>query len=111
MKTQQTCFFFAEEMDERFGVSTARFVAQRWHHALFHLRVLADIWADIKRRLTRAGRMAYDAEQADAEAAKLLRKSLADGIDRSDAPAIRIALAHVETSERKDRQLVEEFSQ
>jgi hypothetical protein len=110
MKIQQTCFFFADEMDERLGVSTARFVAKRWHHALFHLRVLADIWADIKRRLTRAGRMAYDAEQADAEAAKLLRDSLADGIDRSDTPAIRTALAHIETSGRKDRQLVEELT-
>lgn len=79
--------------------------ASRWLGALFHVRVCSDIADDIAANEAKAARKAYDSEQADLLAIKELHAALADGLDKSDVPAIRRALANINRSAVHDREI------
>lgn len=66
------------------------------------------IAADAAAAATRASRLAYTAEQADLEASRLLRDSLADGrITAAEIPVLRTALNHITRSARHDHTITE----
>lgn len=90
----ELCGYFAQ-----FAV---RCRAARWLGALFHVRVCVDIAADIEKARIEAIQKAYDAEQADRLATKLLMRALANGLDESDVPAVRRAMTLICRSAKKD---------
>lgn len=50
---------------------------------------------------------AYDAQQADLEAAKLLEDAARDGLTQADMPAVAAAIRHIRRSAEKDREICE----
>lgn len=110
MNTHQTAFGFAAEFDENLGESVNRFTAARWFGALFHLRVLADIWADVKQAMADCGKSAKVAASEDAQAAEIITQAMADGPDKSDERAIRDALKLVEASRKHDEAISRELT-
>jgi len=99
------------EMGEYLVNLEQRCTVRGWFAAKLHVGVLRDIFADLSAWLSGIGRKAYDAEQADAEAEKILSAALADGrIDADEIPALRRALAHVRRSRECDRALSTELT-
>lgn len=96
---------FVKELKDYCGEFATRCRASRWLGALFHVRVCADIADDIAANEAKAARKAYDSEQADLLAINELRAALADGLDKSDVPAIRRALANINRSAVHDREI------
>lgn len=84
----------------------ARCVAQRWWAPRFHLRICADILADLARWLRARSAVATAAEREDQAAIALLRRAIEDGqLDDVDLPRVRAALRHVERSAALDARL------
>lgn len=96
---------YLKELREYLTDFSARCRASRWLGALFHVRVCADIAADIEAMKEKAAQRAYDAEQADLLAARDLTDALADGLDESDEPVVRRALASLNRSANYDREI------
>lgn len=72
------------------------------------VRALQDIAADATAQQATAARTAYSAEQADLEAARLLRESLADGkVTADEIPFLRRALRHVTRSAERDHHITD----
>lgn len=111
MKANQTMFGFSAELDRNLSVSHDRFAAAHWFGGLFHLRVLADIWTDIKRCLVDIKHTAREAAREDMEAAKLIHEAMADGLDHSDVPAIKRALRLIQSSAKRDHSIATTASQ
>ena len=96
---------YVQELSDYLAEFTARCRAARWLGALFHVRVCADIVDDINSTEQKAAALAYTAEQADLEAMKELHAALADGLDKSDEPAVKRALANLGRSAKNDRSI------
>lgn len=77
---------------------------RRQYADALEVEVALDIAADSAAAASTAARLIYTAEQADAEAGRLLRDTLADGkVDAAEIPALRRSLRHVEHSEAAAR--------
>lgn len=89
----------------------AGFRRNRAYAAILDAEVAEDIMADAAEVHRAAADLAYKAEQADLEAARLLRESLADGrIDLEEIPALQTALRHVTRSAASDHQITEQLA-
>lgn len=88
-----------------------RCVAAGWWAPRFHLRVVADIFADLARWLRARAGYATAAEREDRAAIELLRRAIADGhLDDVDLPRVRAAIRHVERSAALDARLAATLS-
>lgn len=78
--------------------------ARRDYRNLLDVEAAEDIAADLQP----VAAAAYTAQQADLEAARLLRESLADGkLTTADIPLLEKALAHIGNSAAADQQIAE----
>ena len=99
---------FLSELRDRLTAFAATLRGRRLHGDQLEAEVCLDVVADAAVEQGRVGRLAYTAEQADIEAARLLRDSLADGrITADEIPCLRTALRHVNRSAERDRQITE----
>jgi hypothetical protein len=84
---------------------------QRNYAAILEVEAVQTIVTEAQALQAVAVQAAYTAEQADLEAARLLRESLADGrIDLTEIPALRTALRHVTRSAASDHQITEHLA-
>lgn len=74
---------------------------------LLDVECAEEIAAEERATVEKIRAMAHRAEVHDLEAAKLLRQALVDGLDKSDLPAVRRALALLERSAREDHEISE----
>lgn len=71
--------------------------------------VAQDIHADIVKHHQKLADRGYSAEQADLEAAKLLRRVVADGkIEQAEMPDVLQAIEHILNSAKQDHAISEE---
>src|SRR4051812_38118033 len=101
MKTNYTT-----ELDNQLVGFSVRCREARWLGPLFHVGVSQEILRDVKLEQRRQADDAYSAEQADLEAAKIIRQVMVDGrVTKSELPQLTKALRHVHNSARLDRRI------
>jgi hypothetical protein len=97
---------FLSELRSRLKAFAENLRGRRQHGDQLEAEVCLAVVADASAAQARAGERAYSAEQADLEAARLLRESLADGrITAEEIPCLRAALRHVNRSAAADHQV------
>lgn len=96
---------YVKELSDALCAFAKQCRAARWLGALFHIHIATDIVNDIAANEAKAAQAAYTAEQADLEAMKDLHAALADGLDASDVPAVKRALANLKRSADHDRSI------
>jgi hypothetical protein len=81
--------------------------SKRRFSELLGVEAAQDIATDAVQHQRGIAASAYDAEQADLQAAKLLEEASKDGLTEADMPAIAAAIRHIRASAKKDRQINE----
>lgn len=99
---------FLAELRTRLTAFAGVLRARRAHGDQLEAEVCLDVVADAAAAQRRAGEHAYTAEQADLEAARLIRESLADGrITADEIPVLRTALRHIHRSAAHDQRIAD----
>lgn len=81
---------------------------RRAYADLLQVEVAQDIHADATAHQQATARLAYTAEQADCEAARLIRAALADGhVTADEIPDLRRAFRHIRHSAAADHRISE----
>lgn len=80
---------------------------QRNFSAVVEVQALQAITHEVGAAQSKAAQAAYTAEQADLDAAAILERAAADGLDASDLPAVRQAIKQINRSARHDHTITE----
>lgn len=99
---------FLRELRSHLGTLKAALRCRRAWADVLQVEIAEDIAADASTEQGRVGRFAYTAEQADIEAERLIRSTLADGhITDAEIPALRTAMRHVHRAAAADHRITE----
>ena len=98
---------YIAELSKYIQRTIGRLKTDRLFGALFHVRVIEDIAADVAKEQQALAAVAYTAEQADREAIRLIEEAASDGFSQADTPALCQALRHIRRSAAGDHRLAE----